>query len=158
MSSRLPESCLVATERCLRRSVSVVWLILASTTVCVAQDSRAKVESEPFPQSAKIARDRQVDAIVEAARVQIAKREYAAAIAALQGLLDTPNVFVVTGPQGRSVVFEVHRLLAELPPAGRELYERLHGAQADRLWREVLRRQRSRVAMFATTPDDPSLN
>ena len=28
----------------------------------------------------------------------------------------------------------------------------------DRLWREVLRRQRSRVAVFATTPDDPSLN
>lgn len=28
----------------------------------------------------------------------------------------------------------------------------------DRLWREVLRRQRSRVAVFATVPDDPSLN
>ena len=66
-----------------KRSVSVVSLILALTSVCVAQDARTKVESEPFPQSAKIARDRQVDAVVEAARVQIAKREYAAAIAAL---------------------------------------------------------------------------
>lgn len=28
----------------------------------------------------------------------------------------------------------------------------------DRLWREVLRRQRSRLAVFATAPDDPSLN
>ncbi len=120
-----------------KRSVSVVSLILALTSVCVAQDARTKVESEPFPQSAKIARDRQVDAVVEAARVQIAKQEYAAAIAALQGLLDAPNVFVVSGPQGRSVAFAVDQQLAELPPAGRELYERLHGAQADRHWREA---------------------
>lgn len=31
-------------------------------------------------------------------------------------------------------------------------------ATPDRLWREVLRRQRSRVSVFATAPDDPSLN
>jgi putative transcriptional regulator len=28
----------------------------------------------------------------------------------------------------------------------------------DELWREVLRRQRSRVSIFATAPDDPALN
>ncbi len=31
-------------------------------------------------------------------------------------------------------------------------------AQPDRLWRDVLRRQRSRVAVFASAPDDPTLN
>ena len=38
------------------------------------------------------------------------------------------------------------------------LVEDVTTSAPDRLWREVLRRQRSRVAMFATTPDDPSLN
>ncbi|MCX7422653.1 MAG: PQQ-binding-like beta-propeller repeat protein [Planctomycetia bacterium] len=112
-------------------------LIVLLSTIADAQDSRAKVESEPFPQSAKIARDRQVDAIFEASRAQIAKREFAPAIAALQGLLDTPNVFVVAGSHGLSVVAEANRLLADVLPAGRELYERLHGSQAERLWRNA---------------------
>ncbi len=128
---------LIVTEGRSWQCVYVVSLILASTAICPAQDSRAKPDSEPFPQSAKIARDRQADVVVEAARVQIAKSEFAPAIAALQGLLDAPNVFVVTGPHGQSLVFAAHRLLAELPPAGRELYERLHGAQAERLWRNA---------------------
>lgn len=115
--------------------VKQLLLIVLLSTNAYAQDSRAKLESEPFPQSAKIARDRQADAIFEAARAQIAKKEFAPAIAALQGLLEAPNVFVVAGPHGLSVVAEVNRLLAELPPAGRELYERLHGSQAERLWR-----------------------
>jgi Putative transcriptional regulator len=31
-------------------------------------------------------------------------------------------------------------------------------AAPDALWREVLRRQRSRVSLFASAPDDPSMN
>ncbi len=125
--------------RSLWRSVWLAVLLLAADAVCRADDSSPRKESEQFPQSAIIARDRQVEAILEAAGGLLAKGDHAAAIAGLQGLLDGPNVFVVTGPQGQSIVAEVNRLLAEMPPAGRALYERLHGARAERLWQEARR-------------------
>lgn len=105
----------------------------------IADDARQKSESEPFPHSAKIVRDRVVDPALESARVALSKSDFVGAITVLQSLLDGQNVFVGSGAQSRSVVAEANRLLAEMPPVGRDTYERLQGATAERLRQETLR-------------------
>src|SRR5439155_8922690 len=61
----------------------VVW-VFAANAVGRADEARIQIDSEQFPQSATIVRDRQIEAVLDAARAQLAKGEHAAAIATLQ--------------------------------------------------------------------------
>ena len=113
-------------------------LAVFATSWTLADDSTSKAESEQFPQSAKLARDRRADAVLETARAQLRQKDFAAAIVALQELLDGPNAFAAGGASVPSFVEEANRLLREMPAAGREAYERQHGAEANRLWQTAL--------------------
>lgn len=129
-----------------------VWVSLAAQGV--AQDAALRVE--PFPQSAKLARDRRAEAVLETARAQLRQQDYPAAIVALQELLDGANAFVGGGATVPSFVEEANRLLREMPPVGRDAYERLHGASAMQLWQEARQtgrvdRLREVVARFGAT-------
>ena len=109
-------------------------LAVIATSWTLADDSTSKAEPEQFPQSAKLARDRRADAVLDTARAQLRQKDFAAAIVALQELLDGPNAFAAGGASVPSFVEEANRLLREMPAAGRESYERQHGAEANRLW------------------------
>lgn len=118
----------------------LAWVLAVMATSLVrADDVPTKGESEQFPQSARLARDRRADVVLETARAHLRQKDFAAAIVALQELLDGPNGFASGGSTSPSFVVEANRLLRELPPVGREAYERLHGAEANRLWQEALR-------------------
>ena len=113
-------------------------LALIATSWTLADDSLTKGEPEQFPQSAKLARDRRADAVLETARAQLRQKDFAAAIVALQELLDGPNAFAAGGASVPSFFEEANRLLREMPAAGRDAYERQHGAEANRLWQTAL--------------------
>lgn len=114
-----------------------ILVVLAAGSVSFAQEASSKSEHEPFPQSAKLARDRRADLVLEAARVQIRQRDYASAIAMLQELLDGSNAFARGDTTVPSVASEANRLLREMPANAREAYERLHGLEANQLWQEA---------------------
>ena len=121
-----------------------------------SQDASSKSEHEPFPQSAKLARDRRAELVLETARAQLRQKDYASAIAALQELLDGPNAFGRGDASAPSLAEEANRLLREMPAAGREAYERRHGAEANRLLQEARRSDRTEalrevVARFGMT-------
>lgn len=142
--------------RCSSRGLFLVALIVLSGIGGRAEEIRTRSDAEPFPQSAKWARDRHVDAVFESARVALEKQDFAAGIAELQSLLNAPQVVALTGTNGRSVVAEANRLLAEMPAAGRALYEKLQGTQAERLWQEARQASHSKslpdvVARFGQT-------
>lgn len=118
----------------------LTWILaVVAASWTFADDSPTKLEPELFPQSAKLARDRRADAVLETARVQLRQKDFAAAIVALQELLDGPNAFAAGGASVPSFVEEANRLLREMPAPGREAYERSHGAEANRLWQEALK-------------------
>ncbi len=98
-----------------------------------AQEAASKSEHEPYPQSAKLARDRRAELVLETARVQLRQKDYAAALVALQELLDGPNAFAKGDTSSPSFVEEANRLLREMPAAARDAYERLNRAEANRL-------------------------
>ncbi len=122
-----------------RRLAVVVAQLAVSLSSVFADDLPIRVEAELFPQSAKIARDRRSDTVLDSARTHLKRRDFAAAISQLQALLDEPNSFAAGGATSRSLHEEANRLLAELPSEGREAYERLHGPEAQRLWQEARR-------------------
>lgn len=125
----------------MRRAVCDVltWILAVfATSLTFADDSPTKGEPEQFPQSAKLARDRRADAVLETARAQLRQKDFAAAIVALQELLDGPNAFAGGAASVPSFVEEANRLLREMPVAGREAYERLHGVEANRLWQTAV--------------------
>ena len=99
-----------------------------------AQEASSKSESEPFPQSAKLARDRRAELVLETAKAQLRQQDYASAMVALQELLDGPNAFGRGDATVPSLAEEANRLLREMPNSAREAYERQHGAEANRLW------------------------
>ena len=118
----------------------LTWILaVVATSLTLADDSTFKAEPEQFPQSAKLARDRRADAVLETARAQLRQKDFAAAIVALQELLDGPNAFAAGGASVPSFIEEANRLLREMPTVGREAYERSHGAEADRLWQAALK-------------------
>ena len=119
----------------MKRSWQMLLLILfGASSFAPAGDIPAKPEREPFPQSAKIARDRRAEGVLESVRQQIQKGDFAPAVAGLQELLDGPNAFVVNGADVSGVTRAANRLFRELPPAARGIYERAYGAEAERLW------------------------
>lgn len=125
----------------------LAWILaVMATSFTYAADAPLKGESEQFPQSAKLARDRRADAVLETARAQLRQKDYPAAIVALQELLDGPNAFAGGGASVPSFVEEANRLLREMPASGRDAYERLHGAEANRLWQTAL--QTGRLEML----------
>lgn len=115
------------------------FFVIVATSLTLADDAPTKSEPEQFPQSAKLARDRRADSVLETARAQLRQKDFAAAIVALQELLDGPNAFAAGGASVPSFVEEANRLLHEMPTSGREAYERAHGAEAHRLWQAALR-------------------
>ena len=117
-------------------------LALVATSWTLADDSTSKTEPEQLPQSAKLARDRRADAVLDTARAQLRQKDFAAATVALQELLDGPNAFAGGGASVPSFVEEANRLLREMPAAGRETYERSHGTEANRLWQAALQNGR----------------
>jgi len=118
----------------------LVWILAVVATSCtLADNSTLKAEPEQFPQSAKLARDRRADAVLETARAQLRQKDFAAAILALQELLDGPNAFAAGGASVPSFVEEANRLLREMPASAREAYERQHAAEANRLWQSSLK-------------------
>lgn len=113
----------------------LTWIFaVAAMSLTFADDSTSKTEPEQFPQSAKLARDRRADAVLETARTQLRQKDFASAIVALQELLDGPNAFAGGGASVPSFIEEADRLLREMPAAGRDAYERAHGAEANRQW------------------------
>ncbi len=125
----------------MRRGVRdlLAWMFaVIAPSLTFADDSPTRAEPEQFPQSAKLARDRRADAVLETARAQLRQKDFAAAIVALQELLDGPNAFAGGGASVPSFVEEANRLLREMPAAGREAYERSHGTEANRLWQAAL--------------------
>ena len=120
-------------KRCLGEVLMWLLVIFASSPV-LADESPPKGEPEQFPQSAKLTRDRRAETVLETARAQLRQQDFAAAIVALQELLDGPNAFLGSAASVPSSVEEANRLLREMPAAAREAYERLHGAEANRLW------------------------
>lgn len=118
----------------------LTWILaVIAMSQSLADDGPTKGEPEQFPQSAKLARDRRADAVLDTAHAQLRQKDYPAAMVALQELLDGPNAFAGGGASVPSFIEEANRLLREMPPAGRDTYERLHGAEANRLWQEALR-------------------
>ena len=118
----------------------LAWILaMVATSLTFADDPPTKSEPEQFPQSAKLARDRRADTVLETARAQLRQKDFAAAIVALQELLDGPNAFAAGGASVPSFVEEANRLLREMPVAGREAYERSHGTEANRLWQAALK-------------------
>ena len=109
-------------------------IVLTLGSVSFAQDASSKSEHEPFPQSAKLARDRRAELVLETARAQLRQKDDASAMVALQELLDGPNAFGRGDTTVPSLVEEATRLLREMPTSAREAYERQHGAEANRLW------------------------
>ena len=118
-------------------------VIVVASSLLLADDVPPKGSPEQFPQSAKLARDRRADAVLETARAQLRQKDFAAAIVALQELLDGPNAFTGNGASLSSFVEEANRLLREMPVEGRAAYERLHGAEANRLWQAALQSGRA---------------
>lgn len=117
----------------------LMWmLVVVASSPVLAEDPPPKGEPEQFPQSAKLARDRRGDVVLETARAQLRQQDFASAIVGLQELLDGPNAFLGGGASVPSFVEEANRLLREMPPVAREAYERLHGAEANRLWLAAL--------------------
>lgn len=114
-----------------------IVIVLSAGFASLAQDGSPKSEPEPFPQSAKLARDRRAEAVLETARAQIRQKDYASAMVALQELLDGPNAFTRGDATVPSLVEEANRLLREMPASARDAYERLNGAEASRLWQEA---------------------
>ncbi|MBC7816584.1 MAG: PQQ-binding-like beta-propeller repeat protein, partial [Planctomycetaceae bacterium] len=112
-----------------------ILIVLTAGSVSFAQEASSK--PEPFPQSAKLARDRRAETVLETARAQLRQKDYASAMVALQELLDGPNAFGRGDATMPSLVEEANRLLRELPATAREAYERQHGAEANRLWQEA---------------------
>ncbi len=118
----------------MKRFWQILLLILfGASWSSLATDFPAKSDREPFPQSAKIARDRRAEGVLESVRQQIQKGDFAPAVAALQELLDGPNSFVVNRADVSGVARTADRLLCELPPAARGIYERAYGTEAERL-------------------------
>ena len=121
----------------------LIWILaVAASSQTFADDTPTKGEPEQFPQSAKLARDRRADAVLETARAQLRQKDFAAAIVALQELLDGPNAFAAGGASVPSFVEEANRLLREMPAGGRQAYERSHGTEANRLWQAALQNGR----------------
>lgn len=118
-------------------------VIVVASSLLLADDAPPKGSPEQFPQSAKLARDRRADAVLETARAQLRQKDFAAAIVALQELLDGPNAFTGNGASLSSFVEEANRLVREMPVEGRAAYERLHGAEANRLWQAALQSGRA---------------
>lgn len=133
-----------------------ILIVLTACSVSVAQEASSKSEPEPFPQSAKLARDRRAELVLETARAQLRQKDYASAMVALQELLDGPNAFGRGDTTVPSLADEANRLLREMPTAAREAYERRHGAEANRLWQAARQSDRPEalrevVARFGVT-------
>lgn len=143
--------------RCLRWLSGCVWVVVVGSFVVANADERPlRGDVEQFPQSAKIARDRRADVVLESARLLIQQRDFAAAIAQLQPLLDGRDSFVAGSATSRTLSAEAQRLLASMPADGRAAYERLHGQEAQQLRQDALRssnqgRLRTVVTRFGMT-------
>ncbi|TXT16841.1 MAG: hypothetical protein FD138_4674, partial [Planctomycetota bacterium] len=120
------------------REVLMWMLVVVASSPVFADDSPTRGEPEQLPQSAKLARDRRAEVVLETARAQLRQNDFAAAIVGLQELLDGPNAFLGGGASVPTFAEEANRLLREMPLAARDAYERLHGAEADRLWQAAL--------------------
>ncbi|MFM9965215.1 MAG: PQQ-binding-like beta-propeller repeat protein [Planctomycetaceae bacterium] len=120
----------------------VMLIVLSAGSVSFAQEAASKAEYEAFPRTAKLARDRRAELVLETARTQLRQRDYTSAMVALQELLDGPNAFARGEASVPSLVEEANRLLREMPAAARDVYERQHGAEANRLWQEARRNDR----------------
>ena len=66
------------------RCLAILLVTYVSIDSGVAQDVSSKSEQEPFPQSAKLARDRRAELVLETAKAQLRQKDYATALAALQ--------------------------------------------------------------------------
>ncbi len=133
-----------------------ILILLTASSASFAQEGASKSEHEPFPQSAKLARDRRAELVLETARAQLRQQDYASAMVALQELLDGPNAFARGDVTVPSLVEEANRLLREMPAAARAAYERQHGAEANRLLQEARQNHRAEalrevVARFGAT-------
>jgi outer membrane protein assembly factor BamB len=138
------------------RCVAILLMAFVPSVCSVAQDASPKGEHEPFPQSAKLARDRRAELVLETARAQLRQQDYASAVVALQELLDGPNAFGRGDATVTSVAEEALRILREMPAPAREAYERRYGAEANRLWQAARQSDRPEalrevVARFGAT-------
>lgn len=127
-----------------------------TSSLSLAADVAAEGGLELFPQSARVARDRRADAVWELARIEVARRDWAAAVVAIQELLDGPNTFVNDRSRSPSLKAEAERLLRSGPAVLRDSYERAYGAEANRLWQEArdnghVEKLRTVVARFGMT-------
>lgn len=137
------------------RCIAILLMTFVPSFSSFAQEASSKSEHEPFPQSAKLARDRRAELVLETARAQLRQKDYASAAIALQELLDGPIAFARGDASVPSLAEEANRILRELP-AARDAYERQHGAEAHRLWQEARQNHRAEalrevVARFGAT-------
>lgn len=112
-------------------------IVLLASSLGLAADLVTEESLDQFPQSARVARDRRADAVWELARIELERRNWAAAVVAIQELLDGPKTFVSDNSRSPSLMAEAQRFLRLGPAALRDSYERSYGAEANRLWQEA---------------------
>ena len=123
-----------------RRNVTWVML-LALAFVGSAQSAETPAGSARgvLSDSAQVRRDRPMQSAISGARERIARGDVVNAVTLLQEILDQEeDAFVVHDDRLVGMKAEANRMLAALPRASLEIYERQYGAEARTAWQQAL--------------------